>query len=303
MTIKLLSALSALSLVLGAPLTQTQPADPLHTHTLQLNLELVESEYQKAAPHGPIQVDGAPHPVASYAGPIGYGNKAINAPFNCQGENTHEGCFADFESPFDPNRCAQRCSEHTQYNLAHGKPDRVCRFFNTYLLSKNGESYAQYCSIYTQRWDAGYATNPGQFSNGANYTVSNSVGYYNETDPGPCQGGGTTSTTKTISFTTTSQTTSPTTRSTTTNPPTSTHPTTSHPTTTRSTTTNPPTSTHPTSTTLPTTSPPTTTRSTTTNPPTSTHPTSQQPQQQLHGLLQQPQGQQPRQQLQSQQPQ
>ncbi|KAI1150189.1 hypothetical protein F4825DRAFT_427801 [Nemania diffusa] len=92
------------------------------------------------------------------------------------------------DGTFDPNRCAEACTARTQYNLANGSSSRPCRFFNTYLLNRNGAYFAQYCSVYTQLWNASYATNAGQFgSDGYNYTISQSVGYYNSSDPGPCQ--------------------------------------------------------------------------------------------------------------------
>ncbi|KAI0099605.1 hypothetical protein GGR51DRAFT_391762 [Nemania sp. FL0031] len=56
---------------------------------------------------------------------------------------------------------------------------------------------------YTQRWDGSYATNSGGYGlDGSAYTISQSVGYYTGSDPGPCQGV-ISSTTSTTSSTTT----------------------------------------------------------------------------------------------------
>jgi hypothetical protein len=72
---------------------------------------------------------------------------AINVPSNCQGENTHLGCFVYFEGTFDPNRCADACTSKTEYDVGHGLADRPCRFFNTYVLQREGADYGQYCSL------------------------------------------------------------------------------------------------------------------------------------------------------------
>ncbi|KAI1343117.1 hypothetical protein F5Y15DRAFT_277764 [Xylariaceae sp. FL0016] len=156
----------------------------------QLNWTLVRIEFEKVGHQ--VSIDGSLAPPSidtSFSGPIDFGNYAINAPLNCNNDNTHEGCHLWFNGTFDPNRCADLCIERSRYNS--GIPefsDRQCRFFNgTYMIQKNGQDYAQYCSLYTQTWDACSATNAGQWRDGAEFTVYNSQGYYNASDPGPCQ--------------------------------------------------------------------------------------------------------------------
>lgn len=123
---------------------------PVHMHTIQFNLDLVEEGFGRAGSHSSIGVVKPLAAVDAYAGPDGFGRTAINAPINCQGQNTHEGCFTFFDGTFDPNRCADTCTNQTRYNLARGFTDRPCRFFNTFRLYKNGVRYAQYCSLVSE---------------------------------------------------------------------------------------------------------------------------------------------------------
>ncbi|CAJ2504070.1 Uu.00g114640.m01.CDS01 [Anthostomella pinea] len=153
----------------------------------QFNWTLIEEAYSKVGNHSAIQDNfGVLASVDAFAGPVSYGNYAINAPF-CNGVNTHEGCSLFTDGTFDPNRCADACTAHTTYSLAHGLTNRPCRFFNTYKLMLNGAIFGQYCSLYTQTFDRSWATNPGSIgADGNNYTVADSVGYYNSTDPATC---------------------------------------------------------------------------------------------------------------------
>ncbi|GAP87493.2 putative glycoside hydrolase [Rosellinia necatrix] len=136
-------------LAAGAAYTVPAVYDPSATHTLQFNLDLVEQEFKLAGYHSTFEADSFSVLAAidDYTGPARYGNKAINAPINCLGQNTHLGCFAWLDGVFHPNRCADACTAKTQYDVTHGLPDRPCRFFNTYILKKNGEDFAQYCSL------------------------------------------------------------------------------------------------------------------------------------------------------------
>ncbi|KAK7911584.1 hypothetical protein PG985_014065 [Apiospora marii] len=137
--------------------------------------------------------------TAGFAGPIALGSAAINAPFNCLGVNTYmNGMF--LSGPFDPNVCISACMAQTAYNLGHNSPQQQCRFVNAFVLSKNGAPQGWICSAsrsreddvtkvvqYTQRWNAAYATNSGQWRGSYHYTISDSVAFYNAADPGPCQ--------------------------------------------------------------------------------------------------------------------
>ncbi|KAI4765687.1 hypothetical protein E4T45_14477, partial [Aureobasidium sp. EXF-8846] len=83
-------------------------------------------------------------------------------------------------------QCSQYCDAQTKYNLAtapkDGTPAKVCKFFNTYLLTAkmaNGKivPQGQYCSLYTEAWPVKYATNAGQWRGQDQYTVDYSFGY------------------------------------------------------------------------------------------------------------------------------
>lgn len=92
--------------------------------------------------------------------------------------------------PFDAQRCAAACEAETQYNIEHLDSRMLCKFFNTYVLNKNGEPQGQYCVMYTQKWDKTYAVNDGQWRGDDHYTVEYSYSFSNTTDPGkpklPC---------------------------------------------------------------------------------------------------------------------
>lgn len=123
---------------------------PIHTHTVQFNIDLIEETFAKTGFHNEMQLEEVLAPVDEYTGPTDYGNMAINAPLNCYGQNTHLGCFAWLDGIFDPNRCADYCTAKTEYDVSHGLPDLPCRFFNTYVLLKNGVVFGQYCSLVSQ---------------------------------------------------------------------------------------------------------------------------------------------------------
>ena len=92
--------------------------------------------------------------------------------------------------PFEPARCAAACEAETKWNVEHLNSRMLCKFFNTYVLMKNGEMQGQYCSMYTQKWEKNVATNNGQWRGKDHYTIASSFSYSNTTDPGkpklPC---------------------------------------------------------------------------------------------------------------------
>ncbi|KFZ14429.1 hypothetical protein V501_03247 [Pseudogymnoascus sp. VKM F-4519 (FW-2642)] len=115
------------------------------------------------------------------------GNNAINAPLDCNGNDTYMGSRMYTTSTFDPNLCAQTCASTNEFDIAHPPADGVpmiCKFFVTYLLSKNGAPQGQYCAMYTQPWDLSYATNDGQWNGDDHYTVTYGFSYSNDTSPG-----------------------------------------------------------------------------------------------------------------------
>jgi len=120
-----------------------------------------------------------------YQSGVPYGKFAINAPYDAQGYNTYMGAKM-FTGVWNVNQCSQYCDAQTKYNLAtapkDGTPAKVCKFFNTYLLTAkmaNGQivPQGQYCSLYTEAWPQTYATNGGQWRGQDQYTVDYSFGY------------------------------------------------------------------------------------------------------------------------------
>jgi hypothetical protein len=92
--------------------------------------------------------------------------------------------------PFELARCAAACEAETKWNVEHLNSRMLCKFFNTYVLMKNGEPQGQYCSMYTQKWEKNVAVNDGQWRGEDHYTIASSYSYSNTTDPGnpklPC---------------------------------------------------------------------------------------------------------------------
>lgn len=122
---------------------------------------------------------------AGYTGPNALGQAAINAPLDCNGDDTYL-TFKTFTSgPFDAAKCAAACTAESQWARANppsdGSEPRTCQFFNTYLLYKNGKSVAQYCSLYTQSWPRSFATNRGYEWAGDQYTIDYSYSFSNGT--------------------------------------------------------------------------------------------------------------------------
>jgi hypothetical protein len=128
---------------------------------------------------------------AGYQAGVPFGKFAINAPYDAQGYNTYMGAKM-FTGIWNVDQCAQYCDAQTKYNLAtapkDGTPAKVCKFFNTYLLTAkmaNGQivPQGQYCSLYTEAWPIKYAVNGGQWRGQDQYTIDYSFGYA-KTDAG-----------------------------------------------------------------------------------------------------------------------
>lgn len=89
--------------------------------------------------------------------------------------------------PFDPRLCSAACDAQPAYNRQYppsdGSETSICRFFNTYILLKNGVNQGQYCSLYTEAWNSSYGTNVGQWDSAGNhYTINYSFSYHNPTE-------------------------------------------------------------------------------------------------------------------------
>lgn len=123
------------------------------------------------------------------------GRATVNSPNQCDSYIT----FKSHTGPYDPNLCAADClAEQTNPAQFGGK---VCRFFASYQLVKNGQIQAQICALYTRAWDASYAVNTGYHSKSDTYTIVNAYSYSLTSDPGTkeCNNGVLTSSFTTLS--------------------------------------------------------------------------------------------------------
>ena len=124
-----------------------------------------------------------------YSSSAYYGTASIDAPVDCNGNSTFIGTQVFTGSPFDARLCAAACD--TQ-NVRHAKEGALqCRFFNTYILSRNNVPIGQYCNLFTQAWTASQATYKGTTSGSSKYTVSYSYGVMASSDAGTCTKGST----------------------------------------------------------------------------------------------------------------
>lgn len=84
------------------------------------------------------------------------------------------------DTTYDPNMCAQACTKKTEQNVKGTKPGvqpRVCRFFTTYVVTKDGGDPLFTCTYYTQPWDRSYATNTGSTRGGVKYENTQVMSY------------------------------------------------------------------------------------------------------------------------------
>ncbi|RMZ75472.1 hypothetical protein DV738_g5463, partial [Chaetothyriales sp. CBS 135597] len=111
-------------------------------------------------------------------------NAAINAPTDCNSYIQYE--LWNDGQPFDLGRCAAACAAVTQFNADHLCNRATCRFFDTYILLKNGVPQGQVCAMYTRSWDSSYADNYGYHSTDGSdeYTIEWSYIFHNTSDPG-----------------------------------------------------------------------------------------------------------------------
>lgn len=118
--------------------------------------------------------------VSGFAPPIELGG-ALLAPLS-NGVETYMGYkyfsfgTGDGQYPYeDPILCTEVCSAQTAYNAnnppADGSAPQACEQVIAYVLSKNGAPQGQYCSTYSQIWDASFATNYGQYRGSDYYSV------------------------------------------------------------------------------------------------------------------------------------
>lgn len=84
------------------------------------------------------------------------------------------------DTSYDPNICARACNAKSKCNrqqAVEGVQPRICHFFVSYTVLKNGEDRLFSCTYYTQPWTATYATNSGSTRNNIRYTNRDSNGY------------------------------------------------------------------------------------------------------------------------------
>ena len=124
----------------------------------------------------------APCTVPGYDGPTQLGG-AINAPLDANRHDTYMGVRVypfNEDQEYDPTACATACTSQTAYNKGHPAKDgsyQTCRFFNSWVQSKNGVAYEVHCGLYNQTWSPQYATNYGQYQGSNRITVSRSYSY------------------------------------------------------------------------------------------------------------------------------
>ena len=139
-----------------------------------------------AGSNGYVRSPSSADPVPGYTGTY-VGNAAVNAPLDCNGHSTYI-TYKEFSDgqPFSAARCAAACEAETQYNIQYLNSKSICRFFNTYLLLKNGVPQGQICSLYNTTWPATPAilSNTGQYSGNDHYTIADSEIYSDINDPG-----------------------------------------------------------------------------------------------------------------------
>jgi hypothetical protein len=126
--------------------------------------------------------------IPGYTSPKFLNTAIIDAPMDCNNRDTYMGYKLFNEAAFDPRLCSAACDAQSAYNIANppsdGSKPKLCKFFDTYILSKNGVGQGQFCSMYTEQWSASYATNKGQTRGSDKYTMSFSFMYANNTDDG-----------------------------------------------------------------------------------------------------------------------
>ncbi|KAF7865773.1 hypothetical protein EAF04_005938 [Stromatinia cepivora] len=121
-----------------------------------------------------------------YTPPTCLEDSAINAPLDCNTDDTFLGSRFFTDTPFDVSLCTAACDATSSYDLAHppatGSP-KTCQFINTYILYLNGVAQGQTCAMYTESWDSSYATNTGYSSGSDVYTIGSSYTLSNSTNP------------------------------------------------------------------------------------------------------------------------
>ncbi|RYN64945.1 hypothetical protein AA0117_g12311 [Alternaria alternata] len=96
---------------------------------------------------------------------------AIEAPLDCNGEDTYMGLKHWSDGHFDAQRCMDVCKE------THDASGRQCRFANTYMQRRNNVPTDQHCDLFSKYWPTQYATNIGQRRGSSNISISSTDSY------------------------------------------------------------------------------------------------------------------------------
>lgn len=75
---------------------------------------------------------------------------AIEAPLDCNGNDTYMGMSAWDDGKFDAQRCIEACKAADDHDLK----DRTCNFVNTYMQRQDGVPVAQHCAMFSEYWPA-----------------------------------------------------------------------------------------------------------------------------------------------------
>ncbi|KAK4506511.1 hypothetical protein PRZ48_000243 [Zasmidium cellare] len=123
--------------------------------------------------------------VTGYTLPGYLGSRILNPPNDCHGQSSLVSSqYWNDGLPYDSRRCAAACNAQLSAD-----PDHPCYFFNTYIVSKNGQPQGQYCAMYSQQWKDSDGTQSETYLNGDKYTFSYSYFFANLTNNGlPCGG-------------------------------------------------------------------------------------------------------------------
>ncbi|KAM0172583.1 hypothetical protein ACHAPF_007319 [Botrytis cinerea] len=122
---------------------------------------------------------------SGYNPPTSLAGASINAPLDCNKNDTYLGSRFFTDTPFDISLCTAACDATTAFNIAHPPASGIqtCQFINTYILYLNGVAQGQACAMYTDSWDISYAVNTGYTSGTDVYTIDSSYTLSNSTNP------------------------------------------------------------------------------------------------------------------------
>ena len=71
---------------------------------------------------------------------------AIEAPLDCNGEDTYMGMRYWQDGKFDAQRCITACEETKDVS------GRQCHFVNTYMQRRNNVPVVQHCAMFSKYW-------------------------------------------------------------------------------------------------------------------------------------------------------